>query len=133
MENNIKSFLKLEDLYFQKISFKRNGIKNEKDLSFQIQADIEENTKHPHLYKVTLTVTGEKEEEYDLVVSIVGIFSIDENANIPDGMRNTLIEKNTIEILMPYVRSQISLITAQPGVECVVLPPFNINNIIKSQ
>lgn len=133
MENNIKSVLKLEDLYFQTISFKRNGIKNEKDLSFQIQADIEENTKHPHLYKITLTVTGEKEEEYDLVVSIVGIFSIDENANIPDGMRNTLIEKNTIAILMPYVRSQISLITAQPGVECVVLPPFNINNIIKSQ
>ncbi len=133
MENNIKSVLKLEDLYFQTISFKRNGIKNEKDLSFQIQADIEENTKHPHLYKITLTVTGEKEEEYDLVVSIAGIFSIDENANIPDGMRNTLIEKNTIAILMPYVRSQISLITAQPGVECVVLPPFNINNIIKSQ
>ena len=77
MENNIKSVLKLEDLYFQTISFKRNGIKNEKDLSFQIQADIEENTKHPHLYKITLTVTGEKEEEYDLVVSIAGIFSID--------------------------------------------------------
>ena len=131
MANNIKSVLKLENLYFKKISFERKGIKNEKDLSFQIQADVEENTKQSHLYKVTLTVTGEKEEEYDLAVSIVGIFSIDEKANIPDEMRNPLIEKNTIAILMPYVRSQISLITAQPGVECVVLPPFNINNIIK--
>ena len=32
--------------------------------------------------------------------------------------------------MMPYVRSEISLITAQPGVETVVLPPFNINNMI---
>lgn len=131
MGNSIKSVLKLEDLYFQKILFDRIGKKNEEDLSFQIQADIEENIKQSHLYKVTLTVTGKKEEEYELQVSIVGIFSIDENANITEDMRKTLIAKNTIAILMPYVRSQISLITAQPGVECVVLPPFNINNIVK--
>ena len=83
------------------------------------------------MYKVTLNVMGKKEEEYNLQVSIVGIFSIDENANITEEFQKTWIAKNTIAILMPYVRSQISLITAQPGVECVVLPPFNINNIIK--
>lgn len=131
MENGLKSVLKLEDLYFQKILFDRIGKKNEEDLSLQIQADIEENIKQSHLYKVTLNVMGKKEEEYNLQVSIVGIFSIDGNANITEELQKTLIAKNTIAILMPYVRSQISLITAQPGVECVVLPPFNINNIIK--
>lgn len=27
---------------------------------------------------------------------------------------------------MPYVRSEVSILTAQPGVDSIVLPPFNI-------
>lgn len=40
---------------------------------------------------------------------------------------------DTVAILMPYVRSQVSLITAQPEVECVVLPPFNIVEMLKNE
>ena len=32
---------------------------------------------------------------------------------------------------MPYLRSEVSLLTAQPEVECVVLPPFNINKMME--
>ena len=46
-------------------------------------------------------------------------------------MKNTLISKNTVAILMPYLRSQVSLLTAQPEVECVVLPAFNINKMLE--
>lgn len=31
---------------------------------------------------------------------------------------------------MPYMRSQISLLTAQPDTDCVVLPPFNVNEML---
>ena len=31
---------------------------------------------------------------------------------------------------MPYLRSQVSLLTAQPEVECVVLPAFNVNAML---
>ena len=34
---------------------------------------------------------------------------------------------------MPYLRSEISLLTAQPGMECIVLPPFNINKMVKNK
>lgn len=45
--------------------------------------------------------------------------------------KNELISKNAVAIIMPYMRSQVSLLTAQPEVDCVVLPPFNINNMLK--
>lgn len=36
-----------------------------------------------------------------------------------------IIKKNTIAIMFPFVRSQISLLTTQPGMMPVVLPPIN--------
>ena len=37
-----------------------------------------------------------------------------------------LLEKNAVAILFPYVRAELSLITAQPGMEPIVLPVVNI-------
>ncbi len=50
---------------------------------------------------------------------------------IQEELKNTLVTKNAIAILMPYLRSEVSLLTAQPGIECVVLPAFNINKILE--
>lgn len=41
-------------------------------------------------------------------------------------MEDTIIQQNAVAIVMPYIRSEVSLLTAQPGLETVVLPPFNI-------
>ena len=130
---NIKSVLVLENLYFDKISFERKGVKNQKDISFELNVDIEERINRndgKKYYLVKLTANGNKEDEYDLVVSVVGIFSINQAVELSEEIKKNLIYRNTVAILMPYVRSQVSLITAQPEVECVVLPPFNINNMI---
>ncbi len=35
-------------------------------------------------------------------------------------------------ILMPYLRSELTLLTAQPDTDSVVLPPFNINKMFKN-
>jgi preprotein translocase subunit SecB len=32
---------------------------------------------------------------------------------------------------MPYIRSEVSLLTAQPGIEPVVIPPFNVVEMMK--
>lgn len=42
-----------------------------------------------------------------------------------------LISKNTVAILMPYMRSELSLLTAQPGMECIVMPPINVNAMME--
>ena len=48
-------------------------------------------------------------------------------------MKNNLVSKNTVAILMPYLRSEVSLLTAQPNTDTVVLPVFNINNMIDDE
>lgn len=48
-------------------------------------------------------------------------------------LRRTLINENAVAIIMPYIRSQVSLITVQPEVDCVVLPPFNIVGMMAEQ
>lgn len=42
-----------------------------------------------------------------------------------------MITKNTVAILMPYLRSELTLLTAQPEMESVVFPPFNINKMLE--
>lgn len=82
------------------------------------------------MYKVMLILKGNKEDEYTLEISLTGYFSFGEAA-ISNDLKEELLNKNTVAILMPYLRSELSLLTAQPEVECVVLPPFNINAMLE--
>lgn len=132
MEKSINSVLSMEKLVFDEISFRRNNLKNDKsqfDFELQISVGISPSN---DLYKVTLKMIGEKENEYDLTISLSGFFSFDSD-DLDDNLKKDLIEKNSVAIMMPYLRSQISLITAQPDVECVVLPPFNITNMMSNK
>ena len=128
MQNdNIKSALKLDNLFFDEISFSRIGFQNENKPKLSMELSIGEDINSKH-YRTTLKFTLNKEDEYIVNVTAIGIFEF--IGNVDEETKKDLIQKNSVSIMMPYVRSEISLITAQPGVETVVLPPFNINNMI---
>ena len=133
MDKNI-SFLQMDKLFFNEISFVREGVDRKEDSHFDFDLETTVSTNpEGDSYKVNLKMIGSKEDEYKLVISLIGIFSFVSTENLDDKLKIDLISKNTVSIMMPYLRSQVSLITAQPGVECVVLPPFNINNMINSE
>lgn len=44
-----------------------------------------------------------------------------------------MFEKNTIAIMFPYIRSYISIITTQPGMNPIVLPAMNIAAMINDK
>ena len=44
-----------------------------------------------------------------------------------------ILEKNTIAIMFPYIRSYISSITTQPGMSPIVLPAMNIVAMVNDQ
>ena len=46
---------------------------------------------------------------------------------------DTMATKNTVAILFPYIRSQISLMTTQPGMHPIIIPPMNIVSLINTQ
>ena len=119
-----KSVLQLDKLVFDEINFKRLGFSSDKKLELNIKSNISQREKDD-IYKVTLSIEGNKPEEYIFEISLTGYFII--VGEVQDELKKVLIRNNAIAILMPYLRSEVSLLTAQPGVDPVVLPPFNIN------
>ncbi|MCI9077322.1 MAG: Preprotein translocase subunit SecB [Lachnospiraceae bacterium] len=133
MENNqtIQSILHLDKIMFDNIEFKRLGISSDNELELKLQSNIAQK-QDTEIYRVTLILTGNKPEEYLFEISLTGFFTIIDK-DISDDLKDALITKNAPAILMPYLRSEASLLTAQPGVECVVLPVFNISKMMENK
>jgi len=128
-QKSIQSSLHLEKLVFDKIEFKRLGFANENELEYELESSIAQR-KEDNIYRVTLSLKGKKPEEYIFEISLVGFFAMEADETISEEMREKLVTRNTVAILMPYLRSEVSLLTAQPEMECVTLPVFNINRIM---
>lgn len=127
--DNYVSVLNMQEIVFDKIEFDREGFKNDNELEYKLNIQIGIN--EDHIYKVTLILKGKKREEYNFLISLSGFFTIENMSDLQDELRTELIEKNAVAIMMPYLRSQVTLLTAQPGTESVVLPIFNINKMMK--
>lgn len=126
-ENHAQCDLKLIKMVFDKILFERLGFKNEEELETNMEVQIAEK-EDEDIFKVTLCLKGTKKGEYNFQVQLTGFFVVEGNDS---NLNAALLNTNAVAILMPYVRSEVSLITAQPDTECVVLPPFNIAKLME--
>ena len=121
------------DLYFSKFDFKqeRGTDSQEYNTSFQIEYAInsEDDTKVRVI--VDTTVTNEA-QSIVLNVQTVGIFKVDK-LDMDEATYEHLIKANTVAIIFPFIRSQVSLLTTQPGMMPVMIPPININALIENQ
>lgn len=126
----VQSVLKLDGVLFDKIEFNRLGLPSNEKLELEFQSNITQKQEEDE-FKVTIIVKGKKPEEYMFEISLTGYFAFETEEELDAHTKKALITKNSIAILMPYLRSEVSLLTAQPGVECVVLPAFNINKTLE--
>lgn len=117
--------LKLNTLVFDEVTFKRLGMQNKNELEVSFSVSIGENISDATIKKISVRITGEKKDEYTFEIQATGYFVY--NGNVDD----TIIQQNAVAIVMPYIRSEVSILTAQPGIEPVVLPPFNIIEMMK--
>ena len=118
MENNC--ILKLNHLLFDEITFNRVNFKSKNDL--QVEFGFSFNKREYGEFVSSIRIIGTKKDEYNFVVRASGYFQISEAVEDSD----ILIQQNAIAI-----RSQISLLTAQPEVDPVILPPMNIAQMVK--
>lgn len=122
--NPYQSVLKLENLLILNSSFHRCE-EEIRDLKLQlgIERSIEEISPQTQ-YKVSLTLhLGDSDDNLAVSVECVGTFSIE---NFSD---KTIIEKNAVAIMFPYIRSYVSTISTQPGMTPIVIPAININSL----
>lgn len=133
IDNKIKSVLKLENLIINKIEFER-GLQDidQNELSVKINHNISF-IKEDEIHRVDLMVAIEDENElFRLKLNLSGFFFVDME-NIDEEMKESLLKRNTLSILFPYLRTQISLITTQPGMKPIILPPININALLENK
>ena len=129
MKRDARSVLKLQKLVFDKLLFERKGFSSENNFKFNLESQVSKRS-NEDMYRVTLVLHGAQADEYTIDISLTGFFAFESDDSLADEDKKELISKNTLAILMPYLRSEVSILTAQPGVDCVVLPPFNINNLM---
>ena len=126
VRSNYEITLVLEKIEILEIYFRK---KTDSLDSLELGVQVERNlTKlDDGLFEVLLETTVSDEEE-KVFVNVKGraVFSTrQENMDI--------LEKNTIAIMFPYIRSYISSITTQPGMSPIVLPAMNIVAMVNDQ
>lgn len=121
-----ESALVLEKIEIVESSFRKKD-ESLDGLELEVQVDHTVKKINDETFEVMLVTTVSDEDE-KVFVSVKGraIFNTtQENMDI--------LEKNTIAIMFPYIRSYISIITTQPGMNPIVLPAMNIVAMINEQ
>lgn len=131
MENELTNTgcnLSLESIYFEELSFvKKTNQKTNNAFRLNMKAEFETCEKNKDFFSTILDLKICDKENISLSIRaiIVGTFKLSTSDST---LRDTLIEKNSVAILLPYLRSQISILTTQPGFKTILIPIVNVDN-----
>ena len=124
-EEIVSDVIKMKNLYFQSIDFEATGEQADNegcaDVRFKEEHDIKENIIDIKLYSEV-----EIDGVFVLKICLRGAFEV-------DNMDSNRILPNAIAIMFPYLRSQVSIMTAQPNIPTISLKPVNINALLEKQ
>ena len=131
MGKEIFSELRLENVVFDHIEFDRKDFKKTNaDHEIRLKVQVGENEDSVHRTNLICIIT--KKDEYDINISLSGYFTFQSDSSLDEKKKKDIIENNTVSILMPYLRSEITLLTTQPDMEPVVLPVINVRKLMKN-
>ena len=131
--NNTQCKIQMLDLYFSKYSFNQVRGKEDTDYTTSFKIEYAINSSDTTKVKVTIdTTVANSSETIKLDLQAVGIFQIDNN-DIDEETYDHLIKTNTVAIIFPFIRSQVSLLTTQPNMKPIIIPPINIDILISEQ
>ncbi|MCB2360296.1 protein-export chaperone SecB [Clostridium estertheticum] len=132
----VKSSLKLNEIFVEKVEFKRSENFNKSannELKFKFESSI--NEKDTNNYKVSIKVNISSGAAEELVINVImcALFGFVFNEKLSNDIIKSMLEKNTLAIMYPYVRSYITNLSAQSGINPIILPTINISAMIDSQ
>ena len=120
---DIRSNLQMKNFCFSKFSFVRDKVIKNGELN----ADIKKNiiSIGDHEYNVILTTTIEKDDmNIELVAEAQFLYESEDYSR-----EESIININTVAIMFPFIRSQVTLLTSQPGMTPIILPPINTQKL----
>lgn len=123
--NSIKSNVCMENFYFSECSVTREP--EIKDGNLNMELNHESEKLEEHKYRITLSFIAFKDSN-DLNVKVVAKAIFSYNSDNYDN-EDDIIKKNTVAIMFPFIRSQVSLMTSQPNMKPVVIPAINATKL----
>lgn len=115
--------ISVEKLYFERLSDAVHRVESTDKISFYHNL----NKMEDQLFRVRLGVVLNEDGKYRIEVEISGLFRLSEDSVLG----KKILENNTVAILFPYLRSQLTLLSSQPDFEPVILPALNINALLR--
>ena len=115
---DVSSKLKMTGLYIESASFERKE-QCDKNININVSHNIESN-ENEYIIKLIINIEN-NDSSLKVSVSMIGKFQCEEER---------LIEKNAIAIMFPYIRSYVSTLTTQPGLNPIVLQPVNVLSLL---
>ena len=123
-----KSILRLDNLYIDHIDFNSTGKVSPSDIDPSMQMEVNITGLSHTSFSAKIVLHIECEDFYKLNLSTTGIFSIESGIT----EENLFYQDNAVAIMFPYLRSQITLLTTQPNMKPIVLPPINIHAMLSN-
>lgn len=111
---------------FDNISFERKGFENDNTTKYSCGINIGK-ISDGH-FRVNLVARADKKNEFSAKISISGFFEVEENSENKDN----LLKQNAVAILYPYLRSEFTILTAQPNTQPIILPVVNIVDMVEN-
>lgn len=122
----------------KEIEFKTNEnfyLSDSDEVDLDLDFDMEKKIVDTNL-ELTLTAKifqncEELNKPFTIKVSIIGYFKFEDN--LSDEIKKNLINVNAVAILYPYLRMLISNITANGGINPIILPVVNIAKFLEKK
>lgn len=126
VKSKYESFLVLKKMEIIESTFrKKDEAIDGLELGVQVERKLNKISNEEFEVVLETTVSDENEAVFVNVKGRAIFLTNQENKDI--------LEKNTIAIMFPYIRSYISIITTQPGMNPIVLPAMNIVAMVNDQ
>lgn len=125
--NQVLSSIQITHCVFDEIHFVRKGFKkdtSEKEVNVSVNVGHTEEQNHI----VSLTLSVNKEDEYDACVKISAYCTVISHLENLE----QILRENIPAIILPYARAQLTMLTAQPETEPIVLPVINVRELYKN-
>lgn len=127
IKEQAQSVLRMSNIFFQEVHMETSGKKVTDANDVKVGFRIEEPVISKKSLRIGLHCRVEIKNVMELHLLLVGVFEADDKEFLQR------MVPNAIAIIFPYMRSQVTLMTAQPNLPSIVLPPININALLKSK
>ena len=126
-EKDVRSDLLMKDIYFSKIECYQNKDLNKLgNINLNTKYDVKINNISESEKEIIFDVNIENEEgKLKVNLTAIGIFAVTDDLS-SDINKDEIFKHNAVAMMFPFIRSQVALITSQPGLRSVMLQPINI-------